>query len=169
VTRLTRAFLIALSIAAFGLLQASASENGDQATAPADASKVHVVAAGDFVLHVEREGRIDSADKTKVRIIPETFGGPFEVAEVLKRNGRVKQGEVLLKIDSEAFDKEMDSARMALDHARKRLEIAREEARIQKEDNATRMSRSKRRASRRRKNCRSGRSTTGPTCSRARN
>src|SRR5215470_8153204 len=121
---------VVLSVAAIGWLHASAS-SPDQQTAPADASKVHVVSAGDFVLHVEREGRIDSADKTKVRIIPEAFNGPFEVAEVVKRNGHVKVGDVLLRIDSEPFDKEMDSARMALDHARKRLEIAREEARIQ--------------------------------------
>lgn len=127
-----------LSIAALGLLQASATmQDGQQP--PNDASKVHVVAPGDFVLRVEREGRVESADKSKVRIIPETFTGPFEVVEVVKRNGRVKQGDVLVRIDSEPLDKELDSARMALDHARKRLEIAREEARIQHEDNATRI------------------------------
>jgi multidrug efflux pump subunit AcrA (membrane-fusion protein) len=75
----------------------------------------------------------------KVRLLPEAFGGAFEVAEVVKEAGRVKQGDVLMRFDREVMDDALDEARLALDHAKRRLAIAQAEQTIQREDNATRV------------------------------
>lgn len=112
----------------------------DDVAAPAPSqANLYVVQAGELALKVEREGRIDSADKIKVRIIPHEYKGSFEVLEVARRSGRVSKGDVLLRLNAEPFDKEIESSQVALDHAQRRLQIALEEQRIMREANATRL------------------------------
>ena len=113
-----------------------------QESAPATtaaAPKTHKVATEDLTLTFDRDGRIDSAKHVKVRLLPEAYGGGFEVAEVLKRGGRVKKGDVLLRLDSESIDKAIDDAKIDADHAARRLKIAQAEVVVMKEDNATRL------------------------------
>ena len=112
-------------------LEASAQTD---ASSPSLANQ-HVVKPIDLILRVEREGRIESADKTKVRLIPQEYKGAFEVTEVLRRSGRVKKGDVLLRLEGEALNNEIIAAQMAFDHAKKRLQIAVDEKRILAEAN----------------------------------
>jgi multidrug efflux pump subunit AcrA (membrane-fusion protein) len=139
---------VSLSILAGGLivspLGAMRSVQDAAATTPsttpaAEKPKTHKVSSVDMTLNFDRDGRIDSAKRAKVRLLPEAYSGSFEVAEVLKRGGRVKKGDVLLRLDSESIDKAIDEARVAADHANRRLKIAQAEQLIMKEDNITRL------------------------------
>lgn len=109
------------------------------AASAADKPKTHKVQTIDLVLDFDRDGRIDSAKRIKVRLLPEAYSGGFEVAEVLKTGGRVKKGDVLLRLDPEGIDKAIDDARVESDQATRRLKIAQNEQVIMKEGNATRL------------------------------
>ena len=101
--------------------------------------KTHAVATTDLVLQLERDGRIDSSQRTKVRVIPDAYKGPFEIVEVLHRGGRILKGEPILRFSSEEYEKELENARMSVDHARKRLDMSREEQRLLVEANAVKI------------------------------
>jgi multidrug resistance efflux pump len=133
------ALLVALVCVAVGD-SAGAQNAPAKPTAAAESTpRTGVVERADLLLHMDREGRIDSARRVKVRLIPETYNGPFEIVDVLKRGGRVSKGDTIMQLDGEALSKEIDNALIGLDHARRRLELAREEDRILKEANATRL------------------------------
>lgn len=127
----------------FLILNVPVANGVDQDSKPAasapDPVKVHRVEPGELVLKVEREGRIESADRARVRIIPESFGGPFEVIEVVQRSGPIHKGDVIVRLDQKPYDKELNSVRVDLDHARKNLDLSREEQRLQRESNITRL------------------------------
>jgi multidrug efflux pump subunit AcrA (membrane-fusion protein) len=72
-------------------------------------------------------------------LLPEAYAGGFEVLEVLKLGGRVKKGDVIIRLDPESLDKAIDDANVETDHAVRRLKIAQAEQTVMKEDNATRM------------------------------
>lgn len=128
---LTLAATLAAACVAVASAQDSPPSAGD--------AKTVTVKQGDLVLKLDREGRIDSASHIKVRLIPQAFGGAFEVDEVLKRGGPVRKGEVILKLDGKAIQKELESARMGLDHAQRNMQIALQEAQVLKEGNAQRL------------------------------
>lgn len=132
------AFATWLSISPSSAVSAP-QDSAPAATTPAAKPKTHTVAATDLTLTFDRDGRIDSAKRIKVRLLPEAYGGGFEVAEVLKRGGRVKKGDVLVRLDSEGIDKAIDDARVEADHAARRLKIAQTEQVVMKEDHATRI------------------------------
>lgn len=142
--RLTTLAAASLTILASGLLAsplgAVGSPQDAAATTPAtDKPKTHRVEPADLTLSFDRDGRIDAARRIKVRLLPEAYGGSFEIAEVFKRGGRVKKGDVLMRLDSEGIDKAIDEARVASDHAGRRLKIAQAEQLIMKEDNLVRL------------------------------
>lgn len=131
---------VALMIAPASFIEAQQSppsSSGPSATSTEPKPKTHTVAVTDITLNLDRDGRIDSAKRIKVRLLPEAYGGGFEVAEVLKTGGRVKKGDVLLRFDNEAMDKAVDDAKVELDHAQRRVKIAHNEQTVMKEDNAT--------------------------------
>jgi len=142
-----------LSLGAIGLMLVPAPASRAQQTppdtapggsgaAPASAAakpRTHTVAVGDLTLDLDRDGRIDSAKRIKVRLLPEAYSGGFEVAEVLKSGGRVKKGDVLIRFDPEAMDKAVEDANVELDHAQRRIKIAQSEQLVMSEENATRL------------------------------
>lgn len=133
---------VAAALALSPTLAVSATQDSAPATAastPESKPKTHTVAPVDLVLDFDRDGRIDSAKHIKVRLLPEAFSGGFEVVEVLKVGGRVKKGDVLLRLDSEDIDKAIEDATVETDHAIRRLKIAQAEQVMMKEDNATRL------------------------------
>src|SRR5207244_1346112 len=102
-------FLMKRSIALL-LLSATAALAADEPQPQA-----HKVAAGPLALTVEREGRVDAADRAKVRVVPAAFGGPLVVAEVFKDAGPVTAGEPILRLDPSFLEDELRAAREAAD------------------------------------------------------
>jgi multidrug efflux pump subunit AcrA (membrane-fusion protein) len=132
-----------LTISPAAALQDAAptTTSATQTSAP-DKPKTHTVATTDLVLSLDRDGRIDSIDRVKVRLLPEAYAGSFEVIEVVKSGGRVRKGDVLLRFDPEPLEKALDDARINVDHAQRRLTIAQAEQKVLQEDNATRLEQS---------------------------
>ncbi len=141
--------MLTVSVAAVAFIPLIVSESHparaqDASSAPASQAadskpSTHTVATTDLVLSLDRDGRIDSANRVKVRLLPEAFNGPFEVMEVVKEGGRVKKGDVLLRLDGEPMEKALDEARFGVDHAKRRLVIAQSEQKMMQEDNVTRL------------------------------
>lgn len=107
----------------------------------ADEMKTHRVSQGPLVLSVECQGRLDAADRVKVRVVPTAFGGPLVVAEVLKEGGPVAAGEPLLRLDSAPLEEELRAARESAEQARARADDARRESQIAEDAARTRLAR----------------------------
>jgi multidrug efflux pump subunit AcrA (membrane-fusion protein) len=118
--------------------QTTTSSETTPATATAGKA-LHTMKPGDLVLKLEREGRIDSAEHVKVRLIPAAYGGGFEVAQIVQRSGRVAKGDVILRLDGKALQKDLEAAKLALDHATRHMAIAQQEAAVLKESNQQRL------------------------------
>ncbi len=98
-----------------------------------DSPHVHLVKASELALRLEAEGRVDSAQRRKVRVAPREYNGVLEVAQVVKRRGRVNLGEALVRFDTTRLDEQLRKARESLDRAGRRLELLRQEQRILRE------------------------------------
>lgn len=99
----------------------------------------HRVSSGEMVLSSERDGTLEASARSAVRVVPRAYGGPMVVREVLKRGGRVKAGEVILRLEGVSIEDELRAAREALEDQRLRLAWAQREQAIQKESAAIRL------------------------------
>lgn len=103
--------------------------------------KVHVVQPGEMVLRFEKEARLDSAERTRVRIVTEAYSGILEIQEVYKRSGFVNQGDKLFQLDSTRIDEEIKNTKDSLETIQRRLGWAKDEQRIQAEAQKTQLER----------------------------
>jgi multidrug resistance efflux pump len=99
------------------------------------------VKRGPLVLAVDREGRVDAAERAKLRAAPAAIGGQLFVAEVLRDAGPVAKDEPVLRLDSASFEDELRAAREALEQARARLDDLAAEARTNDAAARTRLER----------------------------
>ncbi len=142
-TTLSRLVLMSIAVACVLNVAVGQEAAEDQNAAPA-APKVHVVAEGDLVLRFEREGRIDSSGKSKVRVAPEEYRGTLEVTQVVKRSGPVAAGEKILVFETRYLDEQLSKARESLYDAKQRLDLVRNEREIMLEANALRIEKAER-------------------------
>ncbi len=106
---------------------------------PQDAPAMYVVTRGELVLAFEREGRIDSAMRRKVRVDCDAYRGALTVVEVVRRAGPVVTGDVLLRLDTAQLEDHLRAAEESLHDAQRSLDIACGEERIMLDDHAMRL------------------------------
>lgn len=111
----------------------------DDAEAASPAVRTHTVARGELVLKAARDGRLEAAEKIKVRLVPEAYTGPLEFTEVARSGGVVNAGDMLFRFDDSRLAENLRSARESLDDQRLRLSHATAEQSILAESNARRI------------------------------
>ncbi|HEY7090463.1 MAG TPA: HlyD family efflux transporter periplasmic adaptor subunit, partial [Tepidisphaeraceae bacterium] len=104
-----------LSLAAASTLRADAppatAAAGAAASQPADTV---AVAKGTIVASVEVEGYFEPTDPLEVRIRPESYQGDLKIKSAAAHGASVRQGEVILAIDSTNLSKQIAEAENAL-------------------------------------------------------
>ena len=129
---LTPLFALAVIATAISIAPAAHSTETDRA---------YIVAPADLILTVAAEGRIDSADRQKVRFAPEGFSGSLRVMNVAIRSGRVKPGDILVRLEDEELRKALQQASESLKDARRAMDSAALEAPMILESAATALQR----------------------------
>ncbi|HRQ76015.1 MAG TPA: HlyD family efflux transporter periplasmic adaptor subunit [Phycisphaerales bacterium] len=137
--------IVATGAVSIGLLTAAgwqgqaAADDAAQTAQAAPAVQTYTIVRGDLVLKTTRDGRLEAAEKIKVRLVPEAYTGPLEFTEVARSGGMVAAGEVLFRFDDSRLAENLRSARESLDDQRQRLAHAVAEQSVLAEGNARRL------------------------------
>jgi len=126
-----------LAVLTLSLAGSAAAALQDTAAPPATVAAER----GGVALRVSQSGRIDSAERRVVHLDPEAYSGGFEISEIAHRGGGVKAGDVLLRFDTEDFDRQVEDAQIALDNAKREAEFAVQELDVLREANQVRVER----------------------------
>ena len=77
-----------------------------------------LVEKDDFVSMVVDQGKLESSENVEIKCQVESRGGSLTVLEVVQEGTRVKGGDFLVRLDSSAFEKELQQQKLAVSAAK---------------------------------------------------
>ncbi len=115
------------------LLLMAAVEDTDQTPRYSE----HIVKLGNLEVEWEGDLRLEPIDTHSINVDTEQWNQQAEVLDVIVRDGVVRRGDVLLRLDTTGIDEAILEAQTALDELKTRTDISRQTRAIEAESMAT--------------------------------